>query len=522
MKRGLMAAVALLALAAPAGAQLTGLHSAMDTVATARDSVPKEWTFIGYSFTRATSSNVAPTNDLLQGQVIGRLFGLNSTGTVDRAGGYVEQRFVPYLIYRPKILDGFATFRTMFKIDYTWGDQAYGVGGNRGGAISAAQVNLQTQMANVDLQPEGKPWNVVIGLQRLYDNTYDPHDITLQTAQTSGYKLAFWGTNALGVNWFGPIRPGVRARLGVYQLWENLIATNDDVILFMGDVDSRVSPHLELGLDAWFLRDRAEGAGGISILGQGLTSQLPLYNGATRLNIGGRYHADIGWIGGRAAWNRDFATGRLWADAFAIANVGVVDTLAAGEFVKGADVLGVAANASLAYRYGATVNDKVWAELMATTGDGNGVSDGTVNSVITGNVWGSPVGIYSAHRAFLLFPDPQVVNRYYSAVHDISNMGFGVTGLSANVARDFVPNRFNAKIGAAAAYSNTQPTGGGNLIGTEVNFEAKYNLRVFLTAALSGGYLMLGDFYDAPGVTQAGTRPDDPWVAFLTLSWLMF
>jgi hypothetical protein len=134
------------------------------------------------------------------------------------------------------------------------------------------------------------------------------------------------------------------------------------------------------------------------------------------------------------------------------------------------------------------------------------------------------VGIYSSHRAFLLFPDPQVVSRYYSAVHDISNMGLGVTGVAANLARDWIPNRFNTKIGVATALSTITPTGGGNYMGTEVNFEAKYNLAVFLTAGLSAAYLKLGDFYDAPGVTPTDItgRPDDPWTVFLSLSWLMF
>ncbi|MFP4624583.1 MAG: hypothetical protein ACLFRX_10425 [Gemmatimonadota bacterium] len=523
MRKLTTALAALVLLAAPAAAQMGGIHVRMDSVVVT-DSVPPEWTFIGYSFTRATSSNVAPRNEILQGQVIGRLFGRNSTETGDFAANYVEQRYVPYLIYRPKILDGLATFRTMFKIDYTWGDQAYGVGGNRGGAINVGQVNLQTLMANVDLAPAGAGWNAVIGMQRLYDHWLDPHDITLETALTSGYKLAFWGTNALGVNVFGSIRPGVQGRIGAYQLWENFIARDDDVVLFMGDVTSRVTPRLELGADLWYLRDRAEGAGGISILGQGLNSPLAEYNGAARLGIASSYHADIAWIGGRAAYNRDFLAGRWWADAFAIANVGVVDTLAAGVFEKGAGVLGLAANASLAYKHGMTAGDKAWLELLFTTGDGDGARDGSFNSVITGNAWGSPVGIYSAHRAFLLFPDPQVVSRYYSAVHDISNMGFGVTGGSFNVARDWIPNRLNTKVGVAAALSNTTPVGGGHYMGTEVNFEAKYELGVFLTAGLNAAYLKLGDFYDAPGVTQADLagRPDDPWTVFLTLSWLMF
>jgi len=516
------AALLLLVSAAGAAAQVPGLHATMDTLVVPRDDVPKEWTFIGYSFTRATASNVSPENDVLQGQVIGRLFGSNSTDTQGGTATYVEQRFVPYLVYRPKILDGLATFRTMFKIDYTWGDVAYGIGGNRGGAINAAQVNLQTLMANVDIRPDDAAWNVVIGMQRLYDNAHDPHRITLQQAQTSGYRLAFWGTNALGVNLFASPRPGVYTRLGAYQLWENLVAEDDDVVLFMADVDTRLTPRLEVGADAWYLRDRAEGAGGISVLGQGLNSLLAGYNGATRLGITNRYHADIGWLGGRAAYNRDFLAGRWWADAFVIANVGMIDTLAAGEYEKAADVLGVTANASLSYKYGMTAQDRVWGELIFTSGDGDGARDGTVGSVLTGNIWGSPVGIYSSHRALLLFPDPQVVNRYYSAVHDVSNMGLGVTGLAANLSKDWIPNRFYTKVGAAAAISNTTPAGGGDYVGTEVNFEARYNLGVFLTLGLNAGYLALGDFYEAPGVAGQPTQPDDPWVTFLTLSWLMF
>lgn len=522
MRPALTATLLLLVGAAGAHAQVPGLHATMDTVARPTDDVPKEWTFIGYSFTRATASNVAPTNELLQGQVIGRLFGPNSTTTAGSTARYVEQRYVPYFIYRPRILDGYAVFRGMFKIDYTWGDQAYGVGGNRGGSINGAQVNLQTLMANVDITPPDGDWNLVLGLQRLYDNAYDPHDITLAQAQTSGYKLAFWGTNAVGANLFLRPRPGVHARIGVYQLWENFVGEDDDVVLVMGDLDTWVAPKLELGLDAWYLRDRARGAGGISVLGQGLNSILAEYNGSPRLGISSNYRADIAWLGARAAWNRDFMAGRWWADAFVIANVGQIDTLRAGSWVDAGDILGVAANASVSYKYGMTAQDRIWSEVVFTSGDGNGIRDGTVGSVLTGNVWGSPVGIYSSHRALLLFPDPQVVNRYYSAVHDIANMGFGVTGVAVNASRDWIPNRFSTKVGAATAVSNTTPSGGGSSIGTEVNVEAKWNLRVFLTAGVNAGYLFLGDFFDSPRVVETGLRPDDPWVTFFTLSWLMF
>jgi hypothetical protein len=497
-----------------------------DTVPAApQDPLPREWQFIGYSFTRTTTSNIAPVNELLQGQVIGRLFGPNTTETVENAAFYTEQRFVPYVVYTPRILDGQAIFRLMGKIDYTFGDQAYGVGNNRGGGLNAGQINLQTLMSNVDIRPQGRPWNVVVGLQRVFDNAYDPHYLTLQQAQTSGYKLSFWGTNAVGVNLFATPTPGMKTRIGAFQLWENLIAEDDDVSLFMADMDTYVTPRLELGANLWYVRDRGQGQGGISILGQGLNSQLAGYNGATRLLFpteARTYTADIAWAGARAAYNRDFLAGRWWADAYVIANAGTVDTVGVDVSAKAADIFGVAANAHVTYKYGMTAGDRVWAEALFTTGDAGNTADGRTSSVITGNVWGSPVGIYSSHRALLLFPDAQVVSRYYSAVHDISNAGRGVTGFMINASRDLVPNRFNAKVGTATAFANTTSTGGGAYMGTEVNAELRYNLAVFLTAGLNAGYLRLGDFYDAPAATFTQTRPRDPWSVFATLSWLMF
>jgi hypothetical protein len=489
------------------------------------DPVPKEWQFLGYSFTRTTASNVAPTDDILQGQVIGRLFGPNSTNTSDRVSLYTEQRFVPMLIYRPKVLDGFATFRGLFKIDYTWGDQDYGVGGNRGGAISGGQVNLQTLLANVEIKPPDADWNAVIGLQRVFDNAYDPNVNTVQMAQTSGYKLSYWGTQAVGVSVFVKPMAGTQVRTGVFQLWENEIASNDDVVLTMVDLDTRVAPTLELGADLWWVRDRANGAGGVSVLGQGLNSALADYNGATRLRFPSsvtRYKGDIVWLGGRAAYNRDFLAGRWWLDGYAMLNAVVVDTIGAGRG-RAADGIGAAFNTAVQYRYGTTAQDRVSLEALVTTGDGNGANDGTVTSVVTGNVYGSPVGIYSAHRSFLLFPDPQVVNRYYAAVQDIGNLGLGVSAVFASAQRDFIPNRFSGRLGAATALSNNKVSGGGADIGTEINAELRYNLRVFLTATVSAAWMHLGSFYDAPGATYSRARPsDDPWVLFSTLTWTMF
>lgn len=489
-----------------------------------KEPAPKELQFIGYSFTRMTGSNVSPTNDILQGQVIGRLFGRNSTNTIPQTAVYAEQRFVPMFIYTPSILDGYAVFRGLFKIDYTWGDQAYGVGNNRGGGLNGGQINLQTLMANVDIRPPGADWNVVIGLQRLFDNVRDPNINTLQTAQTSGYKLSYWGTQAVGISLYNNITPTLKGRLAYFQLWENEIRQDDDVALWILDLEGRVAPLWEAGGNVWYVYDRGKGSGGISVLGQGINSALAEYNGATRIVLPAglsKYEADLFWIGGHASYNRDFLASRWWADAYAMFNIGKIDT-GLTDKAKIADVFAIGVNASLNYKYGMTANDKIAFEVQYTTGDNNSISDGTLNSVLTGNIYGSPVGIYSSHKALLLFPDPQVVNRYYSAVHDISNMGYGVTAGFLNLYKDFIPNKLNAKIGLATAMSNSKPNGGGSYIGSEINAEVKYNLKVFLTLSASLGYLTLGDFYNSPNTTDAVKRPKDPWVFFTTLSWLMF
>lgn len=485
---------------------------------------PRELTFIGYSFTRSTVSNVAPTSGILQGQVIGRMFGRNTTTTFDEVGHYTEQRFVPLFVYSPRILDGFATFRGLFKIDYTWGDQAYGTGNNAGGAINAGQINLQTLMANVDIRPSDR-YNVVVGLQRIFDGARDPNVTSLDVYQNSGYKLAYWGTQAVGVAGFSQLTPATRARLGVYQLWENLIIRDDDVSLAMLDVEHVAAPGLEIGADLWYVRDRAQGAGGISILGQGLNSALAEYNGATRLDLPQRYLADLVWLGTRFTYNRGYAVGPIMADGFVMANTGLIRAAN----IDDVTMLGVAANARVGYRYGRTPGDNVSLEAIYTTGDRDGVEDGHVSSVITGNVYGSPVGIYTTGRAFLLFPDAQVVNRYYSVVHDISNQGLGVTGLFLNASRDIIPHRFNAKAGLATAVSNTSLDGGGTYMGTEVNLQLRYSLRVFLDVGLNAAYLALGDFFDSPeavftptGQPMPTDRPTNPFVVFTTLTWTMF
>lgn len=482
-----------------------------------------ELQFIGYLFNRFSATNIAPTNELLRGQIIGRLFGANTTTTVPQTAIYGESRFVPLFVYRPAILDGSAVFRGLFKVDMTWGDAAYGVGNNTGGAISGATVNIQTLMANVELRP-AEHWNVVVGLQRIFDNVRDPNVNTLWTNQTSGNRLMYWGTQGVGVSSYMQLSPLTDARLAYFQLYENQIQFDDDVVLWMADAETQVDPLLEIGGSAWYVRDRGAGSGGVSVLGQGFNSSLVNYNGGARLQLGTpKYQADVVWLGANAAYGRDFNQGRWWASALAMANIGSIDTVgSAGGVGPAVDIFGITGHASLYYKTGQTLNDRIGIEALYTTGDADGASDGSYDGVVTGNTWGSPVGIYSSHRAFLLFPDAQVINRYYSAVHDISNLGYGTRALFLNYFNDLVPNKLSMKLGAATAFANEKPPLGGDFMGYEVNAEFKYNYGVFLTFGLHMAYMVPGDFYDSPFTRSGDEVPAAPWVLFASLAWLMF
>ena len=98
----------------------------------------KEFQFLAFFITQGVHTDMYPKASLFNGQLVGRLFGPNSSTTSDSAvSNYMEQRILPFFIYQPKLFNGKAILRASFEIDWTWGDQAYGIGGNKGGAINA-------------------------------------------------------------------------------------------------------------------------------------------------------------------------------------------------------------------------------------------------------------------------------------------------------------------------------------------------------------------------------------------------
>jgi len=478
----------------------------------------KEVTLIGYYFMRAEQSNIAPTNEFLKGQVVGRLFGGNTTMTSNKRSSFAEQRFIPMIAISPRLFDGWATVRMNLEFDWTLGDANYGAGGNLGGAFAADFVNVQTQNLFVEVHPNKRLY-VNAGLTRLFDNIAVPaYTGTNQLLQT-GYRLAFWGSDASGIA-SHYLLPSRRFKAGAYQLYENNVNEDDDVNLYEFDFEQDLSISSSIGLSFWRLRDRANGEGGVSILGQGLNCTLSSYNGVFNFDFGNqKYMADINWLGTHFHGNPLLNQGRFGYSGFAVSNFGVAKTA-----TQKVDILGFAGNLRLAYKYGRDANDFIAVDGLVTTGDKHNIHDGKYTGVLTGNNWTSPGAVFFGHGLYLLLPHGNVINRFTGAVLDIQNVGYGFAGGSLVGSYDVVRNKFRVKAGLGAGFAPVAPDQGGNIVGTEVNFNLCYTLRVFMDLELHAAYLKLGDFFDSPELNGRGVpgRPQDPWTVFATLKWIMF
>lgn len=477
----------------------------------------KEVNIIGYYFMRGEQSNTAPTNEFLKGQVVGRLFGGNTVQTSSVRSSFFEQRFIPMIAYSPRLFDGWATVRMNFELDWTLGDANYGAGGNLGGAFAADFVNLQTQNLFVEFRPK-KTFFINAGLTRLFDNVAVPAYTGTSHLINTGYRLAFWGSDASGIAMHN-LWPNQRIKAGAYQLYENNVNEDDDVTLFEVDYERDLDIINSIGVSFYHLRDHGNGEGGVSILGQGLNCTLSNYNGVFNFDFGDEdYTAGINWLGTHFHGNPLLNQGRFGYSGFGMMNFGQAKTA-----TRTVDILGFAANMRMAYKYGRTPNDFVAADGIFTTGDKKNINDGKYSGVLTGNNWSSPGAVFYGHGLYILLPHGLVVNRFTAAVVDIQNVGYGFAGGSLTGSYDIIRNKFRAKIGAGAAMAPVAPSQGGNFIGAEANLNLCYTPRVFMDLELHAAYMKLGDFFDSPEMYgSANGRPQNPWTVFATLKWIMF
>ena len=483
-----------------------------------QDRDPRELNFIGYYFLKGTTSNMAPTNEFLKGQVVGRLFGGNTTFTSKATSRYAEQRFIPLFTYSPRLFDGWAKIRASFEFDWTWGDANYGAGGNFGGAFGADQVNMQTQNLFVELRPMPNLF-INAGLQRIFDNIRVPWYTFTDVLLNTGYRLAFFGSDATGITGHWMFDTDKRLKVGFYQLYENQVEQDDDVTLYTAEIEQDLSIDSSIGLSFRYVRDTGNGEGGVSILGQGLNSSLSNYNGVFNFDFGNEdYTADVFWAGTQFHKDPLLLQGDTGLGGFAVYNFGEARTA-----TRNIAIGGVAANLRIAHRYGRQMNDQIILDGLYTTGDNNNISDGKYSGVLTGNNWTAPGAVFIGHGLYLLMPHGSVVNRFIAATIDIQNLGYGMQAVAMNVHKDLVPHKLKAKVGGGIGFASKTLEGMGSQVGTELNFNLRWTMRVFMDLELHAAYLWLGDFYDHPEVNgNKMERPMNPWTVFATFKWISF
>lgn len=462
--------------------------------------------FLGVFTTRGILTDVVTTNPLVNGQVVGRLGGTNSTTTENIGAAFTEERLAAFLTWTPDILDGRAALDAAFEIDFAWGDQSYASGGNTGGAFGADQVNLQTR--RLDARVVVIPGHTIVaGLQFVGDSVNDPGTAKLDDLTRSGGRLMFFGSEAAGVAAYGRLdtRGGevLRYRAGVFTLYEQAFADGDDVTLFVADVQLKPSYATRVGLHGWFLRDRAGGAAGIA--GSGPSSALSELQGGPRLDfrstddeLAPEVDTDLGWIGLDAGYNPGLDLGPVGVHAVVVGNVGRI-------YVAGhpdIDVSGGLADVEGRWRYTRGSGSVARVELLASTGDTDG--DEVYAGVLTANSWGIVGAVYATHGCYLLFPDTGAVNRAISVVPDVSGAGSGLVAATGSLGYDLVADRATLTVGGGYAQ-----TAAGEVLGAEAN------------ARLSGRPFPLGTLSLVGAGVFATPQPVTPWTVLLTFDWLL-
>lgn len=466
--------------------------------------------------TRTTASDLASTNPLLDGQVVGQLGGTNGV-TVDpeALALYSEQRAGAFLTYAPPVLSGDAALTAAFEVDWAFGDRSYGVGGNTGGGFGGDQVNLQTRRLHADFFPtlgSGHDVHVVVGLQWVGDGVNDPTASAPDELLRSGGRLMVLGSEAAGITLYGRLHDAwgdrVRWRLGTYTLLEQGLAVADDTWLSVADVQVHPAYATFVGAHLWYLQDRSGGTGGA--LGSGPTSALWQLQGGPAIDPydgqvppeGAPVDADVVWVGADAGFNAALDRGPAGVHGAALLNAGRVYA----PVVHDDDILGGLADVEGRVRIAPGAGSVARIEGLLTSGAG--ADPQRYGGVVTANAWGVAGAIHATHGTMLLFPDPRAINRMVAVVSDVSAAGLGLRALSASIGYDPVPDRLTTTLGGAVA-----TTADGTPWGSELNAHVVGEPLLLADVGLHGAVVLPGA---ASGLEAV------PWTVVASLDWLVF
>lgn len=498
--------------------------------------LPDELKLINYFFTRMTVSNTIGDPAGLRGVALGPI-GPGPTGSRvgvdnDLPGYFIEQRWIPVIQYTPNFVDGLAAFRAQFEVDFLWGQAANAVQNNQGGGLNVDQVNIQTKNVNVAIYPTRKPQqlSILIGAQSIYDTIYDPTITSLFDIVQTGYKLTYFGTDAVGISAFGKIGGIWKASFIPMEATQPDKAVEGDPRLKFAwlatlDYAYPVQPGTVVGLSYWHLQDDTQGK---AFAFEGLVRGGPASGGLSGFTGTSTFQIDepngrVEYFGAHFHHNIHFTTSDFAASGYAMLNFGKYTSQSEQtQLNREIDILGFAANLEGAFNWGKTTNDIVTLETMFTTGDSD-PNDDKYSSPFTLNQYGLPGAVWFNHKMLLLFPFTQTVSNYTGAVTDISNQGYGLFTVLGTAKWDIIPYVLNLKGGLGYAQSTATPpdtsegVSRGRTIGVEANVELVWQIRYLMNVGLHAGYMVPGSFFNGNEQVKS-----DPWAVFTTFTWYGF
>ncbi|TNE91000.1 MAG: hypothetical protein EP330_06955 [Deltaproteobacteria bacterium] len=483
------------------------------------ESLPQELRAIALVQIRGTFTNLFSTNPFVNGQVVGTLGGLNGiVPDANTRSAYVEQRTGAFFTWTPHATDGKAALNAAFEVDFGWGDEAYGTGGNTGGGFGGDQVNLQTRRLHADVYPSlanNHHLHFVAGLQMVADSASDPTHVTPDGLLRSGGRMMFFGSEAAGLTMYGRWTDDsgdrVRYRLGSYTLAENGFSLSDDAWLTMADLMASPSFGIEIGAHLWYLQDRTGGSGGIADLGYGPTSALSGIQGGPARNLydegfapppQATVDADIVWLGADVGLNAPLTNGPVGGSVALFGTLGRMYAPIAHDD----DIRGLLAHGEFRARFAEGKGSVIRVEGLYSSPDNDDIQ--VHSGTITGNSYGVVGAVHATHGMLLLFPDPGAINRSVAVAYDVSGGMDGLAAVTSGIGYDVVPNKVNVRGSFGTAIA---PAAGP--LGTEANLRVAYEPLPYLTVYGTGGALIPGS---AALVNQTA------WVGYAGLDWLVF
>lgn len=378
---------------------------------------------------------------------------------------YVEQR--ARLKYIAKANDDLKLV-THFEIDSRWGDASYGVARNKGGALGADEVNLETKSIYLDFNIPATPINMKVGMQP-WEDAYN--GIFVDADMAGVLASSRINNTSLALGWFrfddkGSI-VGKEAR---------------DLLILDGKY--QVNKDMVLGGSYYLLNDDVGGTNAIRAITKEIAHTLGV-NAAADLGIASVEGFLLYQFGNLEGPGTQRHLNAFAGSVAARAKVGPGSIKTSFLYASGEK----SASGSTSNAFQAVEDIDSGAEhdyesemRMLRKDKFAGTTDNaivyTINNKDQGVIFGS-IG-YDVAITDKLFADAYA--------------GF------AAVAKENANKPTNL---------NTGVKNSSNYLGTEINAEIGYKLFDNLTARLQGGYIFLGDYFK--GVAKNGADPDNPY-----------